>query len=220
MINEKTKQFTLPFKVRSAIGRSNFIVGKSNYESVRWIDNWPEWDSNGLLIIGPSGSGKSHLASVWKNKSSAIKVNLSDKNSLKNDCNNLIIEDIHKLHEYYDLLHFINYANESGGKYLLTSIEHPLKLDIKPPDLVSRLLSLPIVQIKLPSDDVLYGLFTKLFLDRGLKVDEIVIKYIIKRMDRTYDNANYIVEKLDNKSLAENHSITIPLVREELNFND
>ena len=103
-------------------------------------------------------------------------------------------------------------------KLLITSTKYPSGLDIKLPNLLSRLLAFPLVEINLPTDDVLKGLFVKLLLDRGLKVDKIVIKYMISRIERTYEAVNKLVKIIDNKSLEENRSITIPLVKEAISL--
>ena len=83
-------------------------------------------------------------------------------------------------------------------------------------NLSSRLKSYPQAEIKSPSDDVLGGLLMKLFLDRGLKVNKTVIKYILSRIERTYDNANDLVAYIDKKALEANRAITIPLVKIEI----
>ena len=61
-------QQTLEFQFREANNRDNYIVGRSNIEAVKWIDNYPNWKGYGLIIEGPKASGKTHLVSVWQKK--------------------------------------------------------------------------------------------------------------------------------------------------------
>ena len=42
----------------------------SNQEAYDFINSWPRWIKRIVNIFGPSGSGKSHLASILKNKTS------------------------------------------------------------------------------------------------------------------------------------------------------
>ncbi len=213
------KQTAFIFKYRPAYERSDFIVGKSNYEAVKWIDTWPNWRENGIIVIGPQGSGKSHLVSVWRKKSFGQEVILKYKNNFNEEIfkqKNIAIENLQEIKDYDYLLHIINYISEKGGKILITSTKKPAHLKINLADLSSRLLAYPHAEMKPPSDDVLEGLLIKLFLDRGLKVSKTVVKYILSRIERTYDNAKLLVFNIDKRALEENRAITIPLVKNEI----
>ena len=67
-MNDFSYQQTLPLKLLPSYGRPDFIIGESNLEAVKWVDNFSKSKISGLVIIGPSASGKSHLISTLKNK--------------------------------------------------------------------------------------------------------------------------------------------------------
>ena len=74
-------QKVLPLKLRPSLKRHDFIIGRSNKEAIRWIDKYPNWKQEGLIIIGPKFSGKSHLVSVLQLKSNMQLKNADDNRS-------------------------------------------------------------------------------------------------------------------------------------------
>ena len=62
------KQLPLELPFRQLAGRDDFIVSECNVLALASIDQWPNWRGNyrALNIVGPSGSGKSHLAAIWQ----------------------------------------------------------------------------------------------------------------------------------------------------------
>ena len=104
-MNDYTYQQTLPLKLLPSYGRHDFVVGESNMEAVKWVDNFSKSKINGLVIIGPSASGKSHLISTLKNKYKILKaaeVNEEKINIL--ELKDLIIENIEKIENHNYLL--------------------------------------------------------------------------------------------------------------------
>ncbi len=101
-MNDFIYQQTLPLKILPSYGRHDFIVGESNLEAVKWVDNFSKSKVNGLVIIGPSASGKSHLISTLKNKYKILEaeeINEEKINIL--ELKDLIIENIEKIENYY-----------------------------------------------------------------------------------------------------------------------
>ena len=71
-------QLRLDFEHRPALGGDDFLVAPPNAEAVRWLDAWPDWPGPALVIYGAAGSGKSHLAQVFRAMSGAKEVSASD----------------------------------------------------------------------------------------------------------------------------------------------
>src|SRR6516162_3335125 len=65
-------QLALDLPHRSAFGRSDFMVSRSNSAAVERIDRWPDWPSAALVLCGPPGCGKTHLAHLWREHASAL----------------------------------------------------------------------------------------------------------------------------------------------------
>ena len=213
-MNDFTYQQTLPLELLPSFGRHDFIVGESNIEAVKWIDNFSKSKINGLIIIGPSSSGKSHLISTLKNKYKVL--HAKDINEEKVDIlklKDIIIENIEQIENHYFFLHVINIVRERSFKVLLTSRSPIKELKINLEDLKSRLLAYSHSKILLPTDDVLRGIIIKISKDRGLLLSDNVINFIITHLERSYSVINSFLDDVDHLSLVRKKKITIPFLK-------
>ncbi|GIR46947.1 MAG: hypothetical protein CM15mP56_5230 [Alphaproteobacteria bacterium] len=213
-MNDFTYQQTLPLKLLPSYGRHDFIVGESNLEAVKWVDNFSKSKVNGLVIIGPIASGKSHLISTLKNKYKILEaeeINEEKINIL--ELKDLIIENIEKIENHYFFLHVINVVKEKNFKVLLTSRLPIKELNIRLEDLKSRLLAYSHSKILLPTDDVLRGIIIKISKDKGLLLSDNVINYILSHVERSYSIINSFINELDQLSLIRKKKITIPFIK-------
>src|SRR5262249_57024738 len=48
-----------------SFAREDFLSGSSNAAALALIESWPEWPAPAVVLVGPEGSGKSHLAAIW-----------------------------------------------------------------------------------------------------------------------------------------------------------
>ena len=55
--------FALPHA--ESLTRDNFLEGPANESALALIESWPDWPNRIMLLVGPEGSGKSHLAAIW-----------------------------------------------------------------------------------------------------------------------------------------------------------
>ncbi len=211
-----TFQQSLPLKLLPSYGRHDFVVGESNYEAVNWVDNFSKSKMDGLIIIGPSSSGKSHLVSTLQNKNEYMIFEADDINEEKinvSDLKNTIIENIQKVNNHTFFLHVINIIKEKNFKVLLTSDVPVSQLKIKLADLNSRLLAYVHSKILLPTDDVLRGIIIKISKDKGLLLSNLVINFMLNHIERSYLVINKFINQLDKLSLEQKKKITIPLIK-------
>ena len=213
-MNDFTYQKTLPLKFLPSYGRHDFIVGESNFEAVKWVDNFSKSKVNGLVIIGPSASGKSHLVSTLKNKYKILQAEEINKEKINIlGLKDLIIENIEKIENHYFFLHVINVVKEKKFKALLTSRLSIKELNIKLEDLKSRLLAYSHSKILLPTDDVLRGIIIKISKDKGLLLSDTVINYILSHVDRSYHIINNFINELDQLSLIKKKKLRFHLLK-------
>src|SRR5664279_33868 len=72
------RQLLLDLSHRTALGRDDFLVAPSNEAAVKLVDDWPDWPAHAVLLVGPEGSGKSHLATVWQVRAKAPLIALGE----------------------------------------------------------------------------------------------------------------------------------------------
>ena len=173
------------------------------------------------VVLGPQGSGKSHLANVWRLRSSAdlLAASALDEPAVAAlpEGGALALEDLDR--EPVDeraLFHLINRARESRLSVLLTSRAAPGDLEFAVPDLRSRLRALPVVEVHAPDEALLKAVLVKLFADRQLNVEPAVIEFVSVRMERSMAAAARVVAAVDRLALATHRKVTRPLAAEAL----
>ena len=215
MIGEQPPPRQLPLSLphRPAMGRADFLTGAANYEAIALIDRWPDWPVRVVYLFGPPGSGKSHLAEIWRSASGAASVPAAAM--ARSDAERLlvsgaaIIEDLHAgPFDEAALFHLLNLAAERQAALLLTGRVPPAAMQVDLPDLASRLRAAQPVRLAEPDDYLLRHVLIKLFADRQLSVAPAVIDYIVTRLDRSLEAANLIVDQLDRQALAEGRAVT------------
>jgi chromosomal replication initiation ATPase DnaA len=215
------RQLVLELPHRQALGADDLLVSGSNAAAVDLIDRWPLWSGPAALVVGPKGSGKSHLAHVWRLKSGARAVSAADLDdnavSLLARDRALVVEDIDRAVSCErTLFHLLNLAREEACSVLLTARSAPGELKIALPDLRSRLRALPLVTLGAPDEALLKAVLVKLFADRQLAVEPHVVSYLALHMGRSMDAANRVVAAADRLSLSMQRKVTRAVAAEAL----
>ena len=207
------RQIPLDLPHRSALGREDFLVSPSNEKAVAWLDRWPEWPNNGLVLHGPAGSGKTHLVHVWRGMSEAEIIPAADLSVADPQGQAVAIEDMEDLTDEVALFHLLNRMRDRGGHIMLTAKTAPAHQSISLPDLRSRLHALPAVAIGAPDDALLAAVYVKLFSDRQLKVGADVVTYLVTHVERSMEAAVKAVALIDRTALEQRRSITVAFIR-------
>jgi chromosomal replication initiation ATPase DnaA len=206
------RQMPLDLALHPQLSRGDIVVGKSNRAAVEIIDLWPEWPSAMAVLVGKSGSGKTHLARVWAANAKADVLNPADLASAPIAAaasQAFLIENIGETAlDETALFHLANSVREQGGSLLLTSKLRPGSWGFALPDLNSRLQSATVVEIAEPDDALLLAVLAKLFADRQVIVEANVSEYLVTRMERSFSEAVRIVDLLDALALEKKARIT------------
>jgi chromosomal replication initiation ATPase DnaA len=212
----KTQQLLLNLELPTTFDASDFIVGSCNADAYTWIMRWPDWPTHTLAIYGPTGCGKSHLATIWQQKSQAhwVSSQAIPAPTFFRPGRAIIVEG--QPVDVRAYLHLYNYVRENKGYILLIDHEPPARWSISLPDLRSRLLAVPALEIAHPDETVLAAVCVKLFTDQQIKVSPECIEYMLPRVERSFKGVSSLVSALGKYSLERQKSITIPLIRHVL----
>ncbi|PJI92528.1 DnaA protein [Yoonia maricola] len=206
-----------------ALGPDDFFVSEANEEAFAMLGTPDAWPERKLALIGPKGSGKSHLARVFQAQSGAV---LLDTRTIpadfQTDAATIIIEDVETLPQYAEeaVFHLHNNLRAAGGTLLLTSAQPPSRWSIALPDLASRMQATSVVRIANPDDALLSAVIMKLFADRQINPQPALVQYLTRHIERSFAAAADIVARLDAAALAQGRKINKGLAAELLDKPD
>jgi chromosomal replication initiation ATPase DnaA len=215
------RQLALALPHAESLTRDNFLEGPANEAGLALIDSWPDWPNRVMLLVGPEGCGKSHLAAIWAEAAGArsIPAHALTPNAVPGALATgaLVVEDL-KPGDFDEraMFHLMNLAREDEASILMTARFPPSAFEVELRDLRSRLRAVPTVPL-LPPDDLLFrGLIVKFCADRQLSIDETVVSYLTSRIERSYAAARRAVELLDSEALRLGRPVTRALAAELL----
>ncbi len=215
-----SRQLILDLPHRTAQGREDFLVAACNEDAVAWIDRWPEWQGGALALYGAEGSGKSHLAEVWRARCDGIRIDAADLTVAGVPeiaaARAVILDHADTVRQETALLHLINLLRQDGGSLLCLSQDAPGRWNIQLADLRSRLTAMQSVGIADPDDQLLGAVMLKLFSDRQLRAPLEVVSFLVARIERSFAAARAMVVILDRLVAGEMRPLTIALARKAL----
>lgn len=203
--------------------RDELVVSDANRQAVALIDAWPVWPAPVVVLAGPAGSGKSHLAAIWAEMANAVQLDAAAIEGWVEDApltHAVVIDDADSGLDERGLFHLINAARSTGTPILLTARRFPSAWGVRLPDLASRLKAAATVEILEPDDHLLAAVITKLFADRQVEVEPHVVQFLVRRIERSLATAIDVVERLDRVALEQKTRITRTLAAHTVNALD
>ena len=217
---KELNQLLLNFNFKKSFNDHDYYVSDSNYFAFNIVDKWPKWEKKILNISGEKFSGKTHLANIFKLKSSALFLN-------ETEISNEVFKKI-KLYESIIIDEFSNTVDENliysifnlvdqDSKYLLINSETPLsEINFKLPDLVSRSKNSLQARINPPDDELIFAIILTNFSDRQIKLEKQIIEFIVNRVERSYSKISEFIYKVDELSLKKKKPINLKTIKEIL----
>lgn len=204
-------QLVLDLELAKTWDESDFLVTPCNDHAARLINTWPGWQSHAAIIFGPPGSGKSHLAGIWRARSGAAVAAAAElgDDPPSDPTQPLVVEDADRCaFDERALFHRLNLALEHGSTILLTARTPPGQWAVSLPDLRSRIRSYPAIAIEEPDEELLAGVLLKHFSDRQLAIAPDVIPFLLQRMERSMEAAQHLAADIDKLALSEHRRVT------------
>lgn len=207
-----TRQLTFDLTGAEALTRDDFFVAPSNALALQTVEGWQDWPGGKLVLLGPEGSGKTHLAHVWAAAAGAVILQaqaLTGLDIAPLSGARVAVEDAERIGAAEaQLFHLHNLLTTTGGALLLTAETPPRDWGLVLPDLLSRLQAAPVARLDPPDEGLLSAVLIKLFADRQIAVAPNLIPYLVSRMPRSIGAARALVAALDAAALAEGRAVT------------
>ncbi len=222
---EKSSQLTLALGSWPSLAAADFVVTPSNRVARAWIERYPDWPTPLLVLHGPTGSGKTHLLHLWRQRTDATTIEAGQLTAdalpaLLGAARAVAIDfadaDLARpgVFDERALLHLYNMMNDRRGHVLVAARIPAARWAVALPDLRSRLGASAGAAIEAPDDLLLAAVLAKLFADRQLRVPPDLVPYLAARIERSLAAAAKMVDDLDRKAMDTRRSITVALARE------
>jgi chromosomal replication initiation ATPase DnaA len=213
------RQLALALNHAESFAREDFLAGPANAAALALVEAWPDWPDRVMVLVGPEGCGKSHLAAIWAANAGARSIAarvLEETNPLAAlATGTLVIEDLSEGEiAERPLFHLLNLVREERAFMLFTARTPPSAWKVGLRDLASRLRTLPAVALAAPDDALLRAVIVKLCADRQLSIDESVVGYLLTRIERSLAAARAAVVVLDREALRQKRPVTRALAAE------
>lgn len=219
-MTHKMEQMPLDIDFPKLQGRDDYIIGACNRLAAAWINRWPDWPKPGhsLNLVGPAGAGKSHLASIWKEMCGARVCNCpAELASIVTgaDVPLVVLDKIDIAFNWPEdiLFHLFTRCDVESGGLLMLSEQPVAQMHWDLADLGSRMRGVAMVTIDLPDDALIYALLEKYFADRQLLAPPTMLRYLISRMERSFETVQTIAAALDRRSIADKKPLSVGLAR-------
>jgi chromosomal replication initiation ATPase DnaA len=224
------RQFRLPLHTPPRWERAAFVSSPTNVQALDALDAWPAWPEGRLALVGPAGTGKTHLARDWARACGAVVIAATSTGTAPLDLASLrgrplLVEDVDRRVEGHlvddeTLFHLINMAGVDGGSLLLTGRLAPVAWDAAVPDLRSRLNALSLARIEEPDDVVLEAVLRRGFEAAGIRPAVDLYPYLMARLPRSAPAALSAVAALDEASIDQGREVNKALALAVLYFGD
>ena len=199
----------------------NFVAG-ANEELVgrlRGLTHHGAFEA--LYLWGDEGSGKSHLLAATASLA-------TDRRPVATLAGTkagadihvppgglLIVDDVHDLNDAAQIALFrvFNAARLVGISLLLAGNGPPRELELRE-DLRTRIGQTLVYEVKGLSDEEKSDALRRHALERGLRVDDGLVQYLLRRGRRDLPSLMAVLDTLDRASLQQQRPATLPLLRE------
>ena len=197
-MSSRPDQIALPLDWPQVVDDQRFLVSAANRDAFEHFRNWTLWPVRATILTGPRRSGRSLLGRAFCARVGGTLIDRAE------------------MHDEEALFHAWNEAQDSGRPLIMISDTVPPTWEPALPDLRTRLAITPVARLGQPDDLLFMGIIRLLFADRGLHVPEEALRFIAGRVERSYLNAERVVESIDRFALSERARLTLPTVRRAL----
>lgn len=199
------------------------VVTEANRDAARLLTSWTSWPGGALALVGPQGSGKTHLALAWAVEVGARQVPATaDPETgaaiFADAGGRVLIDDADAGPRNEAMLwRVLDLARAASGSVLLVAKERPAGWAVGSPDLASRLSALPLARLGEPDEALLELVLRRKCREQFILLSDDAAEYLVRRMPRTFAAAGDIVAALDAGLRRGARPVSVKAAREALN---
>ena len=232
----KPKQLIFPFQINQKASFDSFFCSPDNQNLMtRLADIVSSPDTSELIIHGEEGSGKSFLMQAICNELSSAEKQFAfipmkkafnmgveifqNLGSLDAVC----IDDLQLILANQDwetaLFNLINECQQSNCSLMLSlGGTQPLDESVILPDLLSRIKRMEFIALHAVQDEFFNQAIDFVAQQLDIKIEEAELEFLLKHQTRIFSLLVDNIITLDNQAASLKRKITIPLIKETLNF--
>lgn len=178
------------------------VVADANRDAARLLTAWRQWPQGALALVGPPGSGKTHIATAWAMESGARHLSrAADAEAaalvFAEAGGRVVLDDADRSQDQHALWRLLDLARSQRGAVLLTGVQPPAAWPFDIPDLRSRLAALPAARLGEPDDALMEVILRRICREQFILLGDDAARYLAQRLPRTFSAAKQWAEALD-----------------------
>jgi len=194
--------------------RDDFVIAPSNETAWRAGHAWLASDEQALIIHGPPGAGKTHLAHILAGRTGVFADWRGGDFGVGRDA--IVVLDNLPADQPKLLMSAFEDAMSVAARVILVGEGAPASWAQTLKDLRTRLLATPYAALNEPDEALLRTVMAKSFDERQLGVEAKIIEYVAPRIPLSFAAAHQFVAIADYLCASQKRSINVALARDIL----
>lgn len=194
------------------------VVAEANRDAARLLTDWRAWPGNALALIGPPGSGKTHIALAWLLEAGARQLSPlaspdEGARAFQDAGGRLVLDDVDRARDEAMLWRVLDLAKREGGAMLLVGETGPATWPVAIPDLRSRLAALPVARLGEPDEALMDVVLRRICREQFIQLSDDAAKFLVRRLPRTFEAARQWAAALDEELERGARPVSLKLAR-------
>lgn len=178
------------------------VVSEANRTAATLLTDWRNWPGGALALVGPQGSGKTHLALAWAMEAGARQITplaAPDDGAavFSESGGRLFVDDADGERDEAMLWRVLDLARAKGGAVLMVGSSPPGSWPVTIPDLRSRLAALPVARLGEPDQALMEVVLRRICREQFIQLSDDAARYLAERLPRTFAAAHQMAAALD-----------------------
>jgi chromosomal replication initiation ATPase DnaA len=200
----------------------HILRSPANADAIDRLSAWQDWPTSWLAVVGPVQSGLSTLAGAFCEASGAVLTDGGQVSAASPDeidrlaWQGAAVDDAETISDGLALMALLNRAEERGQPIVLFAKQPPVDLVLQPPDVMSRLRAMPVVEIGPPDDGLMRARLETAFRQRFIFLPDGVADILLSRLPRRYAEIERIADRVHRAMSDQRRGLSVALAKEIL----